>query len=104
MSSILEDAAAGRAIIRPWTVDLCRRAIEHGWLEESTAFELLDGFVVRKDRAAAGEDPVTIGDRHRLAVQRLVKLASCSSRSDARCRSSNPSSCHRRTSPSPMPR
>jgi hypothetical protein len=74
-SSILQDAAAGRAIIQPWTVDLYHRAIEQGWLEESTAFELLDGFVVRKDRAKAGESPVTVGDRHRLAVQRLVKLA-----------------------------
>jgi hypothetical protein len=74
-SSILQDAAAGRAIIQPWTVDLYHRAIEYGWLEESSAFELLDGFVVRKDRATAGADPMTIGDRHRLAVQRLVKLA-----------------------------
>jgi Uma2 family endonuclease len=74
-SSILQDAAAGRAIVQPWTVDLYHRAIESGWFEESAAFELLDGFIVRKDRATAGEDPVTIGDRHRLAVQRLVKLA-----------------------------
>ena len=41
-------------------------------MEETTAFELLDGFIVRKDRA---KDLVTIGDRQRLAVQRLVKLA-----------------------------
>ena len=74
-SSILQDAAAGKAIVQPWTVDVYRRAIAQGWLEESSAFELLDGFVVRKDRAAAGENPVTIGDRHRLVVQRLVKLA-----------------------------
>lgn len=74
-SSILQDATAGRAIIQPWTVELYHRAVAEGWLEESAAFELLDGFVVRKDRAKAGEDPVTIGDRHRLAVQRLVKLA-----------------------------
>lgn len=76
VSSILQDATAGRAIIQPWTVDLYHRALAEGWLEESTAFELLEGFIVRKDRAKAGEDPVTIGDRHRLAVQRLVKLAS----------------------------
>jgi Uma2 family endonuclease len=74
-SSILRDATAGRAIIQPWTVDLYQRALAEGWLEESAAFELLDGFIVRKDRAKAGEDLVTIGDRHRLAVQRLVKLA-----------------------------
>jgi hypothetical protein len=74
-SSILKDATEGRAIVQPWTVDLYHRAMAEGWLEESTAFELLEGFVVRKDRAKAGEDLVTIGDRHRLAVQRLVKLA-----------------------------
>ncbi len=74
-SSILQDATAGRAIIQPWTVELYHRALAEGWLEESTAFELLDGFIVRKDRAKAGEDLVTVGDRHRLAVQRLVKLA-----------------------------
>lgn len=73
--SILQDAAEGRAIVQPWTVDLYHRAIAEGWLEESAAFELLDGLIVRKDRAKAGEDLVTIGDRHRLAVQRLVKLA-----------------------------
>ena len=74
--SILRDAAEGRAIVHPWTVDLYHRALDQGWLDESTAFELLEGFIVRKDRAKAGEALVTIGDRHRLAVQRLVKLAS----------------------------
>lgn len=74
-TNILQDATEGRAIVQPWTVDLYHRATDDGWLEESTAFELLDGFIVRKDRAKAGEDLVTIGDRHRLAVQRLVKLA-----------------------------
>jgi hypothetical protein len=74
-SSILQDATAGRAIIQPWTVELYHHAVAQGWLEESAAFELLDGFVVRKDRAAAGADLMTVGDRHRLAVQRLVKLA-----------------------------
>ena len=52
MSTILSDAAEGRAIVRTWTVD--RRAIADGWLEETSAFELLDGFIVRKDRTKAG--------------------------------------------------
>ena len=73
--TILQDAAEGRAIVHPWTVDLYHHAIAEGWLEERTAFELLDGFIVRKDRAETGEDLVTLGDRHRLAAQRLVKLA-----------------------------
>lgn len=59
--SILQDAVAGRAILRPWTVDLYHRALESGWLEESTALELLDGFIVRKEP-------------DRLCVQRLLKL------------------------------
>jgi Uma2 family endonuclease len=73
--SLLQVASEGRAIVLPLRVDQYYRAIAEGWLEESTAFELLDGFIVRKDRAKAGDDLVTIGDRHRLAVQRLVKLA-----------------------------
>lgn len=101
-SSILQDAAAGRAIIQPWTVDLYHHAIEQGWLEERTAFELLDGFVVRKDRATAGENPVTVGDRHRLAVQRLVKLAPCSTLLAARCRCSSRFSYRLRANPSLM--
>jgi Uma2 family endonuclease len=75
-SSILQEAAAGRAIIQPWTVEQYHWAIETGFLEESSAFELLDGFIVRKDRAKAGEDPMTIGDRHRIVVTRLSHLAS----------------------------
>ena len=75
MKTILEEAAAGRAAIVPWTVDLYRRAIEIGLLPADTSVELIDGFIVHKDRAAAGEDPMTIGDRHRVAVLRLAQLA-----------------------------
>jgi len=75
MTTILEEAAAGRARIVPWTVDQYHRAISEGLLNEDTSLELLDGFVVRKDRAKAGEDPITIGDRHRVAVLRLAHAA-----------------------------
>jgi Uma2 family endonuclease len=74
-STILHDAAAGKAIIRRWTVDEYHRAMKTGSLEEDTAFELLDGFIVRKDRAKAGDGPMTIGDRHIQVVQRLIRLA-----------------------------
>ena len=74
-SSILHDAAAGRAIIQPWTVEQYHEAIKHGFIEETTAYELLDGLIVRKDRAKAGEDPTTVGDRHRIVVTRLAHLA-----------------------------
>jgi Uma2 family endonuclease len=72
MTSILQEAAAGRATIVPWTVDQYHRAIASGLVPEDSSVELLDGFIVCKDRAAAGEDPMTIGDRHRIAVVRLA--------------------------------
>lgn len=75
MATILEQAAAGRATIVPWTVDRYHRAIAAALLPDDVSVELIDGFIVHKDRAAAGEDPMTIGDRHRVAVLRLAQLA-----------------------------
>jgi hypothetical protein len=71
MTTILQEAAAGRATIVPWTVEQYHRAIEIGFIPEDASVELLDGFIVRKDRATTGESPMTIGDRHRVAVVRL---------------------------------
>jgi Uma2 family endonuclease len=71
MTTILQEAAAGRATIVPWTVEQYHRAIELGFLPEDASVELLDGFIIHKDRARAGGDPTTIGDRHRVAVVRL---------------------------------
>jgi Uma2 family endonuclease len=75
MTTILEEVAAGRAIIVPWTVERYHRAIDAGFVPENTAVELIDGILVHKDRAKAGDDPMTIGDRHRIAVLRLAQLA-----------------------------
>ena len=75
MATILEEAAAGRATIVAWTVERYHRAIETGFVPEDASTELLDGFIVRKNRAKAGEDPMTIGDRHRVAVLRLAQMA-----------------------------
>ncbi len=71
MTTILQEAAAGRATIVPWTADQYHRAIALGFVAEDASVELLDGFIVHKDRARAGDDPMTIGDRHRVAVVRL---------------------------------
>jgi Uma2 family endonuclease len=75
MTTILQEAAAGRATILPWTVEQYQRAIQTGFLPENTSVELIDGFIVQKDRAKFGEDPMTIGDRHRIAVLRLTQAA-----------------------------
>lgn len=75
MTTILQEAAAGRASIVLWTIEQYHKAIETGFVPEDASVELLDGFIVRKDRAKAGEDPMTIGDRHRVAVVRLAHAA-----------------------------
>lgn len=75
MTTILQEAAAGRATLVPWTVEQYHRAIESGLLADDPSLELLEGFIVRKDRARAGDDPMTIGDRHRVAVLRLTQHA-----------------------------
>lgn len=75
MTTILQEAAAGRATIVPWTVERYHRAIETGVVLEDPAIELIDGFIVHKDRAEAGKNPMTIGDRHRVAVLRLAQSA-----------------------------
>ncbi len=59
----------------PWTVEQYHRAIAAALLPEDASVELIDGFIVHKDRASAGENPMTIGDRHRVAVLRLAQLA-----------------------------
>ena len=75
MTTILQEAVAGRATIVPWTTERYRGAIEAGLLPDDPSVELIDGFVLRKDRPKAGEDPRTIGDRHRVAVLRLAQAA-----------------------------
>jgi Uma2 family endonuclease len=56
------------------TVDQYVRMIEEGILPEGEPIELLDGILVRKDRAKAGEDPMTVGFDHVWAVQNLWSL------------------------------
>src|SRR5947209_7310509 len=56
------------------TVERYHRMIEHGIIEEGAPVELLDGFLVLKDRSKVGEDPTGIGDEHRWVVQALTKV------------------------------
>lgn len=72
--TVISMAAAGQMEVVPWTQDQYRRAVNEGWLPEDTGTELLDGFIVRKDRSAVGEDPMNVGDRHRIAVLMLARL------------------------------
>lgn len=56
------------------TLDQYVRMIKEGILPEGEPIELLDGFLVRKDRAKAGEDPMTVGFEHIWAVQNLGRV------------------------------
>src|SRR6266700_1135398 len=54
------------------TLDQYVRMIDARILPEGEPIELLDGFLVRKDRSKAGEDPMTVGFDHVWAVQNLI--------------------------------
>jgi Uma2 family endonuclease len=72
--TIIDDAAAGRAKLKGLTVEQYDALIENGWFSSDPRTELIDGFIVQKDRSHVGEDPMTIGDRHRMAVERLSRF------------------------------
>jgi len=58
----------------PLTTDQYHQMIETGILVEGEPIELLDGVLVRKDRSAAGKDPMTVGGGHSFSVQALIDL------------------------------
>ena len=61
-------------IVYRLTVEKYHAMLAGGILEEGAPFELVDGQIVRKDRSAAGEDPMTIGTAHATCVYRLTRL------------------------------
>jgi len=72
--SILDQLTSGRApAIVPLTVDQYHRMIAQGILREGDAIELIDGLLVRKDRADQGGDPMSHGPRHASGVKRLQR-------------------------------
>src|SRR5258708_30140739 len=58
------------------TLDQYIRMIHNGILPEGEPIELLDGFLVRKDRSKAGEDPMTVGFDHVWAVKNIAVVLS----------------------------
>ena len=74
LSPILSAADATRMRVVGITTAQYDYLVENGQLAEDPTTELLDGLIVAKDRSAAGEDIMTVGDRHRLAVRLLAKL------------------------------
>lgn len=62
------------AILFPLEVRQYHRMIAEGIIPEGEPFELLDGQLVRKDRSAAGEDPMTVGNAHAWVIGALIDL------------------------------
>jgi hypothetical protein len=56
------------------TVEQYHLMIDNGILEEGAPIELLDGALVRKDRAAMVGDPMSLGHHHMLAVKFLTEI------------------------------
>jgi hypothetical protein len=76
MTSLMhQELADDRTAVLPMTVQQYHALIKQGVVPEGEPFELLAGLVVRKDRSAAGEDPMSVGPGHALVVKRLAKLS-----------------------------
>lgn len=73
--SLLEQVVAGQApSVLPLTVEQYHRMIEQRILREGEPTELIDGILIRKDRADAGGSPMSHGPRHSLTVKRSDRL------------------------------
>ena len=70
----LRELADEGAILFPLEVGQYHRMIAEGIIPEGEPFELLDGQIVRKDRSAAGEDPMTVGNAHAWVIGALNEL------------------------------
>ncbi len=72
---MIEQVASGEAPrLVPLTVEQYHVMLEKGILRDGDPIELVEGLLVRKNRAAAGEDEMTHGARHALVVKRLLRL------------------------------
>lgn len=74
-SGLVEQVVSGEAPpLVPLTVDQYHTMLERGILKDGDPVELVEGLLVRKDRAAAGGPPMTHGPRHAVIVKRLMRL------------------------------
>jgi Uma2 family endonuclease len=74
-SARLRELIDDRTSLMPLSVEQYHGMIDAGFLPEGEPYELLSGYLVRKDRSAAGEEPMTVGHEHILTVNKLAKLS-----------------------------
>jgi Uma2 family endonuclease len=63
-----------RTRVMPLTVAVYHRMIRQGMIPEGEPYELLNGYIVEKDRSKRGEDPMTISEEHAWVVKKLAEL------------------------------
>jgi Uma2 family endonuclease len=90
-----------RSELMPITLDQYQRMIDSGILMSGDPYELLDGYLFRKDRSAEGEDPMTVGHEHIWVVQRLVRLSARLNRLGFHMRVQQPIALPPRNAPEP---
>jgi len=74
MAAVIQELAEDPRLIYRHTVAEYHRMIADGNVEKGSPYELLDGQIFHKIRAASGEDPTSVGTRHMTAVTRLGDL------------------------------
>jgi Uma2 family endonuclease len=60
--------------VKRWTAREVHQMLEQGLIHDGDPYELIDGLLVFKNRAAAGEPPMTHGSRHIVTVMQLQRL------------------------------
>ena len=74
-NALIEQIASGEApSLVPLSVEQYHVMLEKGILRDGDAIELVQGLLVRRNRAAAGEDEMTHGPRHAQVMSRLLRL------------------------------
>ena len=72
---MLAELVAGRVPpLEPLTIDQVEQMMRHGILPDGAPIELIDGLLVRKDRSARGEDPMTHNPAHATCISRLLRV------------------------------
>lgn len=80
MTAVRKSAERPPLLMR-FTVAQYHTMIADGILAEGQPYELLNGVIVRKDRSASGEDPMTVSYAHATAVTKLAELGRFRNRS-----------------------
>src|SRR5947209_8521894 len=63
-----------RTRVMPLTVNVYHRMIRQGMVPEGEPYELLNGYLVEKDRSRSGKDPMTVSEEHAWVVKKLAAL------------------------------